>query len=181
MTQEQEDVFSTIRPPEPDQLTHNTYLKVGELLELQETQGEPAMHDELLFITIHQAYELWFKQVLFELAEVERRLVLGDIYEAHRLMTRVIAIEKLLVQQIHILRRCRRATSPASARCSSPPPASSPSSSARSSSSPASATAASCAACAFSDEERERLEARITARACAPSSSRRSRSGAGTW
>lgn len=103
MTQEQEDVFSTIRPPEPDQLTYGTYLKVGELLELQETQGEPAMHDELLFITIHQAYELWFKQVLFELAEVERRLVLGDIYEAHRLMTRVIAIEKLLVQQIHIL------------------------------------------------------------------------------
>lgn len=103
MTQEQDDVFATIQPPEPDQLTYGTYLKVDELLQLQDQQGEPPMHDELLFITIHQAYELWFKQILFELAEVEQRLVLGDIYEAHRLMMRVIAIEKLLVQQIHIL------------------------------------------------------------------------------
>lgn len=98
-----EDVFATIKPPKPDELTYGTYLKVEELLQLQDTQGEPAMHDELLFITIHQVYELWFKQVLFELAEVEQRLKLGDIYEAHRLMMRVIAIEKLLVQQIHIL------------------------------------------------------------------------------
>jgi tryptophan 2,3-dioxygenase len=103
MTQEHDDVFATIQPPEPDQLTYGTYLKVDELLQLQDQQGEPPMHDELLFITIHQAYELWFKQILFELAEVEQRLTVGDIYEAHRLMMRVIAIEKLLVQQIHIL------------------------------------------------------------------------------
>lgn len=92
-----------ITPPSPDMLTYGSYLKVPELLELQQLESEPPMHDELLFITIHQAYELWFKQILFELETVCERLRLGDIYEATRLIRRVIAIERLLVQQIHIL------------------------------------------------------------------------------
>jgi tryptophan 2,3-dioxygenase len=48
-------------------LSYNKYLKVPQLIELQETLSEPQSHDELLFIVIHQTYELWFKQILHEL------------------------------------------------------------------------------------------------------------------
>ena len=86
-----------------EKLTYNSYLKVPELLELQQYESVPPAHDELLFITIHQAYELWFKQILFELDHVVVAMGEDEIYEASRLLRRVLAIEKLLVQQIHIL------------------------------------------------------------------------------
>ncbi|MEO6334853.1 MAG: tryptophan 2,3-dioxygenase family protein, partial [Pyrinomonadaceae bacterium] len=47
-------------------LSYNQYLKVPELIRLQETLSDPPSHDELLFIVIHQTYELWFKQILHE-------------------------------------------------------------------------------------------------------------------
>ena len=84
-------------------MTYGNYLKVRELLTLQELQSDPPMHDELLFISIHQAYEIWFKQILFELDTASERLALDDIFEAQRLIRRVIRIEALLVNQIHIL------------------------------------------------------------------------------
>ncbi len=84
-------------------MTYGTYLKVNELLKLQELQSDPPMHDELLFISIHQAYEIWFKQILFEFDSALQRLELDDIFEAYRLIKRVTKIETLLVSQIHIL------------------------------------------------------------------------------
>ena len=48
-------------------LSYNQYLKVPELIGLQETLSDPVSHDELLFIVIHQTYELWFKQILHEI------------------------------------------------------------------------------------------------------------------
>ena len=48
-------------------LSYNKYLRVADLIGLQECLSDPAHHDELLFITIHQTYELWFKQILHEL------------------------------------------------------------------------------------------------------------------
>ena len=84
-------------------MTYGNYLQVRELLSVQTLRSDPPMHDELLFITIHQAYELWFKQILFELDTAIARLDLDDIHEAKRLVQRVIQIEKLLVDQIHIL------------------------------------------------------------------------------
>ncbi len=103
-------------------LSYNSYLRVEDLLELQNTESEPPAHDELLFIVIHQAYELWFKQILFELDAVAERLDMNDVYEATRLLQRVLVIERLLVQQIHILETMtprdflsfRRALNPAS-------------------------------------------------------------------
>ena len=53
--------------PTPTQLTYDSYLKVHELLASQELQSDPPQHDEMLFIIIHQVYELWFKQILHEL------------------------------------------------------------------------------------------------------------------
>jgi len=84
-------------------LNYNSYLRVPELLELQSPESEPAAHDELLFIVIHQAYELWFKQILFELDSVAECLDRDDPAEATRLLGRVHQIESLLVHQIHIL------------------------------------------------------------------------------
>jgi len=48
-------------------LSYNKYLRVPDLINLQDCLSDPAHHDELLFITVHQAYELWFKQILHEL------------------------------------------------------------------------------------------------------------------
>lgn len=84
-------------------INYGSYLKVPELLELQQLQSESKAHDELLFIVIHQAYELWFKQVLFELDSVAVALQEDDAFEATRLLGRVHKIESLLVHQIHIL------------------------------------------------------------------------------
>ncbi len=105
-----------------DELTYNSYLKVDELLSLQQYESDPPAHDELLFITIHQAYELWFKLILFELDSVAEAMQGDQIYEASRLLQRVLKIEKLLVDQIHILEtmtprdflRFRSALNPAS-------------------------------------------------------------------
>src|SRR5580700_3624040 len=59
---------------EPRQLTYSSYLKVPELLELQQPQSSPPHHDELLFILVHQTYELWFKELLHDLDAVVANL-----------------------------------------------------------------------------------------------------------
>lgn len=84
-------------------LTYNDYLKVSELLNLQVPQSEPAHHDELLFIVIHQAYELWFKLILHEMQNAIRYMREKNVLRAHHFMKRICEIMKLLVQQIHIL------------------------------------------------------------------------------
>jgi len=84
-------------------LTYGEYLKVPGLLELQQCLSEPPSHDELQFIIVHQAYELWFKLVLFELDSIVRLIEEGDLKYAVWLFRRVTSIERLLVQQIHIL------------------------------------------------------------------------------
>jgi len=84
-------------------LSYNKYLRVPDLIELQQCLSDPAHHDELLFITIHQSYELWFKQILHEI-DAAIALINGDrLTAATRMMQRVVEIEKLLVNQIHIL------------------------------------------------------------------------------
>jgi tryptophan 2,3-dioxygenase len=84
-------------------LSYNKYLRVPELIELQSLLSDPAHHDELLFITVHQAYELWFKQILHEIDAAARLMNEDRGASAARALRRVIEIEKLLVQQIHIL------------------------------------------------------------------------------
>jgi tryptophan 2,3-dioxygenase len=87
----------------PGELSYNDYLKVPALLELQIAQSDPAHHDEMLFIIIHQAYELWFKLILHEMETAIQYMEEGKVLRAHHFMNRIIAIMKLLVQQIHIL------------------------------------------------------------------------------
>lgn len=84
-------------------LSYNKYLRVQDLINLQECLSSPAHHDELLFITVHQAYELWFKQILHELDAAIVFLEEDRVPAATRALKRVVEIEKLLVNQIHIL------------------------------------------------------------------------------
>jgi tryptophan 2,3-dioxygenase len=84
-------------------LSYNEYLRVRELIDLQTCRSSPAHHDELLFITVHQAYELWFKQILHEIDAVLRLMNEDRTGEASLTMKRVVEIEKLLITQIHIL------------------------------------------------------------------------------
>jgi tryptophan 2,3-dioxygenase len=84
-------------------LSYNKYLKVQELLQLQETLSKPTSHDELLFIIIHQTYELWFKQILHEIDATIGWMNEGRTFRANHALRAVIGIEKVLVTQIHIL------------------------------------------------------------------------------
>jgi len=84
-------------------LSYNKYLKVPDLIGLQECLSDPLHHDELLFITIHQAYELWFKQILHELDAAMATMNEDRLAAAANTMRRVAEIEKLLITQIHIL------------------------------------------------------------------------------
>jgi len=84
-------------------LSYNKYLKVPELTSLQETLSEPASHDELLFIIIHQTYELWFKQILHEIDATIRWFRENRKFRANHSLRAVTAIEKVIVSQIHIL------------------------------------------------------------------------------
>jgi tryptophan 2,3-dioxygenase len=93
--------LSTRFGEEGRKLSYGSYLKVPELLSLQ--VGLSHEHDELLFIVAHQAYELWFKVVLFELEAARDRIDADDIFLARHLLQRVHVIEKLLVEQIEVL------------------------------------------------------------------------------
>jgi len=84
-------------------LSYNSYLKVPELKKLQICQSNPAHHDEPLFIVIHQTYELWFKLVLHEIDEAMKLLSENRVKRATHFLRRVVAIMKVLVNQIHIL------------------------------------------------------------------------------
>lgn len=88
---------------EQSTLSYNKYLRVADLIGLQDCLSDPQHHDELLFITVHQAYELWFKQILHEIDAAIILMGEDRLAAAARTMRRVVEIEKLLVTQIHIL------------------------------------------------------------------------------
>ncbi len=86
-----------------ERITYGSYLKVEELRNLQRPLSHPQHHDELLFIIIHQVYELWFKQVLHELEAVERALDNDDLLRVAKYFRRIHTIQRLLEQQVDIL------------------------------------------------------------------------------
>jgi len=84
-------------------VTYGSYLAVDELLSLQRPRSEGPEHDEMLFIVIHQVYELWFKQVLHEVDHVIALLGKRDPYRAQHSLKRILTILKVLVAQLDIL------------------------------------------------------------------------------
>src|SRR5947207_5038762 len=84
-------------------LTYANYLDLEKLLTLQNPRSTPAEHDEMLFIIIHQTYELWFKQLLHEFDKIKRDFSAGDLFGAIHSFKRTRTIMKTLVQQVDIL------------------------------------------------------------------------------
>src|SRR6202165_620150 len=84
-------------------LTYANYLDLEKLLTLQKPRSTPAEHDEMLFIIIHQTYELWFKQLLHEFEKIKKDFSAGDLFGAILSFKRTRTIMKTLVHQIHIL------------------------------------------------------------------------------
>jgi len=84
-------------------LSYSSYLAVDELLELQRPLSEGPEHDEMLFIIIHQTYELWFKQLIHEFTAAQQSLEAGDTHRSLAILGRIRTILKVCVTQIDIL------------------------------------------------------------------------------
>jgi len=84
-------------------LNYASYLKLEQLLDLQEPRSNPREHDEMLFIVIHQVYELWFKQLLHEVDRLNTQLSGGELFAVLSTLKRFRMIMKTLVSQLDIL------------------------------------------------------------------------------
>jgi tryptophan 2,3-dioxygenase len=84
-------------------VTYASYLRIDDLLSLQQPRSEGPEHDELLFIVIHQVYELWFKELLHELDRVAALLTADDSHRAQHTLKRILTILKVMVAQLDIL------------------------------------------------------------------------------
>jgi len=82
---------------------YEIYLKIPELLSLQKPLSEPTAHDELLFIITHQTYELWFKQIIFEMEGLIATLLRNQLVPGTRLLSRISEIFSVLIHQIDVL------------------------------------------------------------------------------
>ena len=84
-------------------VTYESYLHVDALLSLQQPRSEGPEHDEMLFIVVHQVYELWFKELLHELDRVVTLLQNDEPHRAQHTLRRILTILKVLVAQLDIL------------------------------------------------------------------------------
>ena len=84
-------------------LTYGDYLRLTDLLDQQVPESDPPAHDELLFITIHQVYELWFKLLLAELTDARDRMLAGETYLPRVRLERCHVIERVLVGQVDVI------------------------------------------------------------------------------
>jgi tryptophan 2,3-dioxygenase len=84
-------------------VTYGSYLRIDDLLSLQQPRSSGPEHDEMLFIVIHQVYELWFKELLHELDRVVTLLTADDTHRAQHTLKRILTILKVLVTQLDIL------------------------------------------------------------------------------
>ncbi|HSK26717.1 MAG TPA: tryptophan 2,3-dioxygenase family protein [Jiangellales bacterium] len=103
------DASTQHRPPSAHfgedgaRLTYGSYLRLETLLDQQHLESDPPAHDELLFITIHQVYELWFKQLLHEVEAARAAMLDGRLWWARHLLARVHEIERILIEQVSVL------------------------------------------------------------------------------
>ena len=84
-------------------LSYGSYLNVEGLLSLQKPLSQPQHHDEMLFIIIHQVYELWFKQLLHEVDEAVRAIDRDDLLRVAKHFRRIHAIQRIVEQQVEVL------------------------------------------------------------------------------
>ena len=83
--------------------TYESYLRIDDLLSLQQPRSAGPEHDETLFIIIHQVYELWFKELLHEFDRVIQLLEADHSHESQHTLKRILTILKVMVSQLDIL------------------------------------------------------------------------------
>jgi tryptophan 2,3-dioxygenase len=88
---------------EPVALSYDEYLHLDDLLALQRPLAEPPAHDELMFIMVHQVYQLWFRLLLPELTAARDAMIVGEVHRPRLLLTRCHAIERPLWRGRHAL------------------------------------------------------------------------------
>jgi len=88
---------------EGGRLSYGSYLQLPTLLGAQIPVSEPAAHDELLFIVVHQVYELWFTLLLHELGDARDRMLAGEDYAPRLRLQRSHSVQRVLIQQIDVL------------------------------------------------------------------------------
>ena len=84
-------------------LTYSSYLKLDELLQCQQPISPGPEHDEMLFIIIHQVYELWFKEMIHELEYLAKNFDANDVPTSYGTLKRILTILKVQVSQIDVL------------------------------------------------------------------------------
>ena len=89
--------------PDNSMVSYSSYLHVSDLLALQNRLSDPPEHDEMLFIIIHQVYELWFKQILHEMDQAEQELDHNNTFGALKTLKRLKVIQRILTDQVEIL------------------------------------------------------------------------------
>ena len=99
--------MAQLKPARKKPQSYTGYLKLHELLQLQKPASSPPQHDEMLFVVAHQTYELWFKLMLSELETAVGSMYRGDAHEAARLIRRVVAVLRVLTQQLGVLETIR--------------------------------------------------------------------------
>jgi len=87
----------------PGDLDYKGYLKLDQLLRLQQPLADPPSHDETLFIVVHQVFELWFRLLLHEIDKIFALLDDGDVIESERLMRRLTSIVRLFIPKLSVL------------------------------------------------------------------------------
>ena len=101
MTEPADDLEPGVRTDLADQLTYGRYLALDQLLACQRPVSES--HDELMFIVIHQATELWLKLMVHELRGARARIVADDLQPAFKMLARVSRIQAQLIQSWDVL------------------------------------------------------------------------------
>ena len=84
-------------------ITYGSYLRIPELLSLQRPVSDGPEHDEMLFIVIHQVYELWFRQQIHEGTLLRESLAQGDLAMSGATLRRMLVILKTMVAQVDVL------------------------------------------------------------------------------
>lgn len=97
------DIEPSIVTDHADRMTYSGYLGLEKILDAQRPLSEPARHDEMLFIIVHQTMELWLKQVIHELTAAIRAVLAGELEPCFKILARVKHVQAVMLDQWSVL------------------------------------------------------------------------------